>query len=128
MMNKVILGLFAVAAIAVGSSFGAPPKAQDPSTEIADLKRQIARLQADVNMLKAGAAAGDEAQQGVRELMGYVEAQAKAAAGLQKVLADAEQKGFTFGINPESREVLLAGFNSFAEVLQSELPGADVKK
>ena len=40
----------------------------------------------------------------------------------------AEEKGFTFGINPESREVLLAGFNSFAEVLQSDVPGDDEPK
>ena len=125
MMNKLTLGLFAVAALAVGTSFAQSPKAQDPATEIAELKRQVARLQADVNLLKQSNAAGDEAEQKLQSVMAYIEAQAKAAAGLQKVLADSEAKGFTFGINPESREVLLAGFNSFAEVLQSDVPGDD---
>ena len=133
MMNKVVLGLVAAAALVVGTSSGQEPRpieagAQDPAVEIAELKRQVARLTADVNQLKQAAAQGGEAGKEMEAVHGYLENQAKAAAALQKVLVDSEEKGFTFGINPESREVLLAGFDEFAEVLQQDLPGVDAEE
>jgi len=42
---------------------------------------------------------------------------------LQDALAESLEKGFTYGINPESRVVLLAGFQQFVSALQAEVPG-----
>ncbi len=48
--------------------------------------------------------------------------QATGAAELAVVLDDSDQKGFTFGINPESRIALLAGWRAFAAGLQKDAP------
>lgn len=125
-MNKLMLGLVAAAALAVGTTQGASARpTQTPAEEIAELQRQLARLQGEVNLLKQNVATASEAEAEVQQVVAYLRAQAQAAAGLQRVLAESEAKGFTFGINPESREVLLAGFDAFAETLQTDLPGAE---
>jgi hypothetical protein len=121
MINKVMLGLAAAAVLGVGTPTGKP--AQDPTAEIAELKRQVARLQADVGALKQAVASAEQSEE-EKQLVAYVEAQAKAAGVLRKVLDESEAKGFTYGINPESREVLLAGLHEFAQVLQDNVPGA----
>lgn len=127
-MNKLMLGLVAAAALAAGTVQGASARqTQTPAEEIAELKRQIARLQGDVNLLKQNAAAAGEAEAEMQQVVVYLRAQAQAAGGLQRVLAEAEAKGFTYGINPESREVLLAGFDAFAQTLQTDLPGAEAQ-
>ena len=120
MMHKLMLGLVATAALGVGTSTSKQPQ-EDPAVEIAELKRQVARLTADVNLLKQ--AASGEASEKEKELVAYVEAQARAAAELDKAFADSEEKGFTYGINPESREVLLAGLRRFTATLQDNVPG-----
>jgi hypothetical protein len=120
MMHKLLLGLVATAALGVGTSTSKPPQ-EDPAVEIAELKRQVARLTADVSLLKQ--AAGGEESEKEKQLLAYVEAQAQAAAELDKVFAESEEKGFTYGINPESREVLLAGLRRFTATLQSNVPG-----
>jgi hypothetical protein len=120
MINKVMLSLAAATVLGVGTPTGKP--AQDPTAEIAELKRQVARLQADVGALKQALASAEESEQ-EKQLVAYVEAQAKAAGVLRKVLDDSEAKGFTYGINPQSREVLLAGLHEFAQVLQDKVPG-----
>lgn len=125
MMNKLMLGLLASIALAAGTSYGEPPRAQSPAEEIAELKRQVARLQADLNLVKQAAAGAAEAEAEVATVVSYLKGQAAAAAELQRVLVESKEKGFTFGINPESREVLLAGFDSFAATLQKDLPGAE---
>ena len=44
-----------------------------------------------------------------------------------KILELREKKGFTFGINPDSRVTLLAGWHTFAAGLQKEVPKPIVK-
>jgi len=60
----------------------------------------------------------------LEDVVGYLQAQAKSAAHLQLMLAESEDKGFTFGINPDSRVALLSGFNQFVNTLQTDVPGA----
>jgi hypothetical protein len=123
MMYKVMLGLVATAALGVGtSSSSKAPRQEDPAVEIADLKRQVARLSADVNLLKQAAGGGESDKE--KQVVAYIEAQARAAGELERVLAQSEEQGFTYGINPESREVLLAGFHKFAATLQDNVPGS----
>ena len=52
----------------------------------------------------------------------YIEAQSKAAKAMADVLDDSEKQGFTYGINPGSREVLLKGWRDELGVLQQGVP------
>ena len=102
----------AVASQSLGSDFGSeaaapggapfqepPPKPADPATtlKVQELERKVAALEAWV-----------AAQQ----------AQAKATAA---ALGEAEAAGFTAGINPRSREVLLGAWRAAAEKAQAPL-------
>ena len=52
----------------------------------------------------------------------YIDAQSKAAKAMVDVLDAAEKAGFTFGINPESRELLLKGWREELDTLQQGVP------
>ena len=54
----------------------------------------------------------------------FLRRQSAGAASLQQSLDLSAEEGFTLGINPRSREVLLDGFHGFLEGLQQELPAA----
>jgi len=67
--------------------------------------------------------------QALEEVLVYLEAQAKAAERLGQVLDQSEELGFTWGINPESREVLLAGWRKTLKATQEGVPSLkDAKK
>ncbi len=53
----------------------------------------------------------------VQELRGTVETQRNAAAALLKSLDASEEAGFTAGINPKSREILLGAWRAQAKAL-----------
>ena len=84
-------------------SFGpAPTPQQDPNKALAALQAQITELEAKV----------ESCQEFMQQL---------AAAGkeLTEALARSEAEGFTAGINPRSREVLLEGLRTQAKAMQS---------
>ena len=56
------------------------------------------------------------------ETVSHLYRQSEGAGHLRDALTESEEKGFTFGINPESREVMLAGLRSFIDAVQQELP------
>ena len=56
------------------------------------------------------------------ETVSHLHRQSEGAGYLRDALSESEEKGFTFGINPESREVMLAGLRSFIDAVQQELP------
>jgi hypothetical protein len=53
----------------------------------------------------------------------WIQAQAKQAEGLAAALEISEKEGFVYGINPKSREVLLAAFRAHAATLRAAVPG-----
>lgn len=95
----IVPGLFAAGLLGAASSAAAV--------------RQDTGLEARVEVLEAQLA----------EVRAYLQAEAKSAKALSAALDVSEQEGFTFGINPRSREVLLEGFRSHAVVLQQGVPG-----
>jgi len=119
MKHSLSLSLFALAALVCGSTFAQAPRTQDP--DVAALQRDVVRLQSELALLLA--AAEDEEGQ-IDEVLEYLNAQAASAEFLQEKLADSEDKGFTWGINPDSRIVMLEGFNDFVNTLQTDVPGA----
>lgn len=52
----------------------------------------------------------------------YAHEQSKAAAALATALDEVELKGFTFGINPESRVALLRGWRESLAAAQRDVP------
>jgi len=64
----------------------------------------------------------------VEKIESYLGDQAKAAAALDKKLDESEKAGFTYGINPSSREALLAGFRAFTAGAQKNVPGEKKKR
>jgi hypothetical protein len=84
-------------------SFGpAPAPQQDPNKVLAALQAQITELEAKVESCQD-----------------YMKQQAAAGKELTEALARSEAEGFTAGINPRSREVLLEGLRTQAKAMQS---------
>ena len=54
----------------------------------------------------------------------YLQAQAKTAGQFSKALDQSEEQGFTWGINPDSRETLLGAFRDQVTSIQKDVPGA----
>lgn len=132
---------FTACALALGAAFAAPstplaatPVQGTPLERLEAVEKRVVELEAELAALKkskAGAAAkavDDKGQQDVEDqlqaVMGYLAAQAEAAKRLDEKLQESKSKGFTFGINPESREVMLSGFSSFTTSLQTDVPTA----
>ncbi len=66
-----------------------------------------------------------ELEEKVKALEAYLAQQAESAKSLSTSLDTSEKEGFTFGINPRSREVLLEGFRGLAKSLQTGAPKAE---
>lgn len=90
------------------------PARNDPATELQALRERVDVLEREA---RANATL-------VANLQRYLEAQSKAAQAMQETLNASEKEGFTFGINPRSRETLLAGWREQLANLQKDLPAA----
>jgi hypothetical protein len=117
MNPKNTLLLASVAALAC-LAFAQTPK-PPPTAPGSDLALRVASLETEVILLKAQVS---QTRAGNAQLATFVRTQAESAQTLLAVLDDSEQKGFTFGINPDSRIVLLAGMRSFLTSLQLNVP------
>lgn len=138
-MNRNLSLVLVVIAAVCGLAFAAVPKHADgalqavasnqsEAPQLAALQKRVEALEAELVALKkvkptdpeAALAKNREMLEGV---VHYLRAQSGAAGRLQAVLEDSREKGFTFGINPDSRTVLLQGFHEFAESIKTDLPG-----
>jgi hypothetical protein len=54
----------------------------------------------------------------------WIQAQAKQAEALAAAVESSEKEGFVYGINPKSREVLLAAWRAHAATLRAAVPGS----
>ena len=95
-------------------------EAQDLAARVQILEEQLLEVE-----LQLGIVAADAAQQRVLvdETVAYIGRQAMQAESMVDVLQVSEDEGFTAGINPRSREVLLAGFRSLLAEAQAHVPG-----
>lgn len=100
------------------SGLGARAQAQD---EKAGLEQQVATLREELAQVKTDL---DETRALLDQTVAYLERGSEQAAEMAKVLDSAEAEGFTFGINPRSREVLLAGWRKELVERQRGVPGA----
>jgi hypothetical protein len=110
-----------------------PPPVQDPGERLTALEGQVARLEEELALVKKQAQAAELAQELattralVDQLVAWAQLQSQAATAFETVLEDSRAKGFTFGINPESREVLLTGFHELAQSLKTGVPAPAVQ-
>jgi hypothetical protein len=129
-MNSKNILIVLGAAVLCGIALAQTPTPATPTERLDALEREVAGLRAKSS--KPQAPEGDELAAVKKELAetrllakqlaSWVNAQAAAAAQLELVFDDSEQKGFTYGINPESRTVLLSGWRAFYTGMQADLP------
>jgi hypothetical protein len=92
-----------------GAQGGEPP----PDDErLAKVERELAKSQKELAEMRSQ----------VERCTTYLAAQAELAKSVLASLDESEQAGFTAGINFRSREILLAGFRSFYDGLQKDVP------
>ena len=127
---KSILPLALVASAVASLAFAASPAQEAPLERLAALEKELGELKAKVASLEQGAA-GTELGRSLAEerarteaLVTWARSQGTAAVAFQTTLQDAREKGFTAGINPASREALLAGFEALAASLR-KLPAPE---
>lgn len=106
----------------LASSNPAPQLAQDNNQ---DLQAIVLDLQSEVQDLRGMV---ENSERVTRETIAYLEGISKTSAELSRTLDSAEQKGFTAGINPSSREVLLSGWRAQLAKLQKNVPSLTKKK
>lgn len=91
----------------------------DLAARVDALSKDVAALQKVVDgHTKDGADAKLLAEKNAR----YAAEQAKAATAMLDVLDASEKAGFTFGINPDSRIVLLRGWREALEAARRDVP------
>lgn len=145
-MRNIALAFLAGVALTGGSSLVRTVGAQDTPEEdvfdmIQDLQVSMRTLEDEVKALKkrkpepvAPKPVSIDVETGVQvrrntetldEVVVYLDSLARSAKQLEAALSESEEKGFTYGINPESRIVLLKGFRHVAGTLQKDVPGEE---
>lgn len=119
-MNKTAL-VVVCASMAVVSSLtfadAPPPETLDKRVEA--LEKEIVALRQRCD--EAGREAA-QARSLVDTTVKYLVAQGESAKALGTALDESEKAGFTFGINPDSRKILLSGLREHVAALQKDLP------
>ena len=103
-----------------GLAFSQNPPAKDPfDKRVEKLEKDLGEARAK---LDAVTAESTETKARLAATVKYLEQQSKAAAAMAQVLDDAEKAGFTYGINPDSRTMLLRGWRDQIAASQKGLP------
>ena len=112
-----VLALFA-ATIA----FSSTTRAQDPAKAKPDgVEKDVAEARVRIEKLSTDLAA---TQAKLDSVLRYLDAQSKSAKAMVDTLQASETAGFTYGINPNSRTIMLKGWRDLLATAQQPLPGA----
>jgi hypothetical protein len=122
---KTYLGVILVA-LAVGGGL-AFSQGQDPKNDSKDdAQKKIEVLEGDLvaTRQKCETLIADlaETKATLARVVRYLDAQAVSAGALASTLDASEQAGFTYGINPSSREILLRGWREHLSTVQRDVP------
>ncbi|MEO6708571.1 MAG: hypothetical protein ABI054_07215 [Planctomycetota bacterium] len=128
MNSKQTLVVFGTAALC-GIALAQTPTPQ-PGARLDALEKEVMSLHARLDALPApmnNEVAALKKELGetrllVNQLVSWAANQADGAVELALILDESEQKGFTFGINPDSRTVLLGGWRSYLAGVQKDAP------
>ena len=117
-MKTSVLSLLVVVAAAAALSF-----AQNPQPK-PDGKKDAGAMELEAVRAKCDALAAElaESKKSLEQVVKYLDLQAQQAKAMELVLDDAEAKGFTYGINPDSRTALLKGWRGQCAALQTDVP------
>lgn len=120
MKLQLTFAVVASALLASSLAFNSAAAPQDPVQQRLDaMQKDIldsrARVEHMVEELKG-------ARKTIEETQKYIDAQAKSAKTMAEVLDESEKAGFTFGINPESRVLLLQGWRNELGERQQGVP------
>ena len=114
------------AALGAGlASSGVAPSIEGAQDDRQDLQSMVIELQSEVQELREMA---ENSERVTRETIAYLTTLSKTSSELSKTLDSAEEKGFTAGINPSSRETLLSGWRAQLAKLQENVPSLTKKK
>jgi hypothetical protein len=118
----VILVVFT--ALLCGLAFSQNPPAPDPAMSRLDkLEKDLAAARLRIEALSTEVV---DAKKQFAGAMHYLEEQGKSAAAMESVLDQAEKAGFTYGVNPDSRHILLRGWREQLAAAQKDVPVAPV--
>src|SRR5688572_20585954 len=108
---KTVLGVAALVVLVLSSlslAGAQNPAPQDPNARKFEILEQD--LISTRQKLEDTAAQLAETKAVLAKTLRYLDAQAKSAALMAETLDESEKAGFTFGINPDSRHILLTGW------------------
>lgn len=117
MSTTATLSVFATACLGLATFQGS--LAADAEARLAALEKETAALRKVVETQSKDATEAKALAEGSAR---YAAEQAKAAATMLETLDASEKAGFTFGINPESRIVLLRGWREALSAAQRDVP------
>jgi hypothetical protein len=109
-----------LAALLGGLAFSQDPPAPASNQERLDrleLDLAAAKLRIEALSTEVG-----EAKKKMAATVKYVDEQAKAAGVMMDVLDQSERAGFTYGINADSRHILLRGWRDQLDAAQKDVP------
>jgi hypothetical protein len=116
-MSTTITNVFATACLGLAAfqstvAFDAESRIKEVEAQVADMRKIVEAQYKDLADTKLLAEKSAK----------YADTQAKAAATMLQTLDASEKAGFTFGINPDSRIVLLSGWRDALNAAQRDLP------
>lgn len=114
------LTLLAVATLASGLAFSQDPAAKESTDQkIERLEKALVETRERAESL---AGTIERQQQALDATIKYLLAQAEGSKEVAKALDASETAGFVYGINPRSREILLAAWRDQLTKMQAGLP------
>lgn len=112
--------VFVASALVCGLAFSQNPAAPDPAqSRIDKLEKDVAASRLRVEALSTEVA---DLKKELVATVTYLEEQSKAASAMAGALDESEKAGFTYGINPDSRHVLLKGWRDQLAAAQKDVP------
>jgi hypothetical protein len=112
--------VFVASALVCGLAFSQNPAAPDPSqSRIDKLEKDVAASRLRVEALSTEVA---DLKKELTATVTYLEEQSKAANSMASALDESEKAGFTYGINPDSRHILLKGWRDQLAAAQKDVP------
>jgi hypothetical protein len=124
--SLVLIGTAALCGLALAQAPSQRPPAERLDTLEKEVRELRVRLDAQTTAVEVQALQKElhEARAQVDVLTKWAASQADSARELALVLDDSQAKGFTYGINPDSRIVLLGGLRGFLAGMQKDAPKA----
>ena len=118
MRRQLILLLVIVSFVGISAStFGQAEADSKLEEQVGQLSNEVAQLRDDL----------EHSQAQIDQVLAFIQTNQRAAAEMARALADSETAGFTYGINPKSRELLLAGWRKQLDAMQKNVPGASTQ-